>query len=114
MHHRRLTDLPSEQARAEMTGSLADLEEELEAPLRQRAYPNGAHDSSVCEAARQAGYEAAYTTEKGRNGAAADPHALRRVSIHGADGAAAVLWKAATGEGLPQAWLRMRRRLGRG
>ena len=92
----------------ELRGSLADLREHLE-PLAVVAYPNGDHDASVCAAARASGYALAYTTLKGRNGAGTDPHALRRVSVHAADGALAVLWKAVTGEGLPGWWLRARR-----
>ena len=73
------------------------------------AYPNGDHDDAVCRATEQAGYEAAFTTEKGRNGPATDVFRLRRVSVHGADGALAVLWKVLTGEALPSWWLRLRR-----
>jgi hypothetical protein len=73
------------------------------------AYPNGDHDNAVCAATQAAGYDLAYTTEKGRNHADTDPYRLRRVSIHAADGALAALWKATAGEGLPQTWLRLRR-----
>jgi peptidoglycan/xylan/chitin deacetylase (PgdA/CDA1 family) len=111
-HHRRLTRLGAEERTAEIAGSLADLREHLPAPLEILAYPNGDHDPEVCRAAREAGYSAAFTTEKGRNGLATDPHRLRRVSVHAQDGALAVLWKAATGEGLPLTWLRLRRLLG--
>ena len=69
------------------------------APLAVIAYPNGDHDDAVCAATAAAGYEAAFTTEKGRNDAATDPYRLRRVSVHGADGALAVLWKAADRRG---------------
>jgi peptidoglycan/xylan/chitin deacetylase (PgdA/CDA1 family) len=107
-HHRRLTELDPATRQAELTGSLAELREQLPAPLELLAYPNGDHDAEVCRETRRAGYAAAFTTEKGRNGAGADPFALRRVSIHGADGALAALWKATTGEGLPGFWLRLR------
>jgi peptidoglycan/xylan/chitin deacetylase (PgdA/CDA1 family) len=107
-HHRRLTELDPATRRAEIAGSLADLRERLPAPLALLAYPNGDHDAEVCRETRAAGYAAAFTTEKGRNGAGADPFALRRVSIHGADGALGALWKATTGEALPGPWLRLR------
>jgi peptidoglycan/xylan/chitin deacetylase (PgdA/CDA1 family) len=110
-HHRRLTTLDGEERAGEIAGSLADLRERLPAPLEILAYPNGDHDPEVCREAREAGYAVAFTTEKGRNGAATDPHRLRRVSVHAQDGALAVLWKAATGEGLPAWWLRLRRLL---
>lgn len=107
-HHRRLTTLEPALRQVEIAGSLAELGEQVPAPLQVLAYPNGDHDASVCRDTRAAGYAAAFTTEKGRNGATADPFALKRVSVHGADGALAVLWKAWTGEGLPAPWLRLR------
>jgi peptidoglycan/xylan/chitin deacetylase (PgdA/CDA1 family) len=107
--HRRLTELPGPEREVELAGSLAELRERLPAAIAVIAYPNGDHDAGVCEAARRAGYEAGFTTEKGRNGAGTDPLRLRRVSIHGADGALAAVWKAATGEALPRLWLRLRR-----
>jgi peptidoglycan/xylan/chitin deacetylase (PgdA/CDA1 family) len=108
-HHRRLTQLGAAEREVELVGSLAELREQVAGAAAVLAYPNGDHDEEVCEAARAAGYEAAYTTEKGRNDAATDPYRLRRVSVHGADGALAVLWKVLTGEGLPPPWLRLRR-----
>jgi peptidoglycan/xylan/chitin deacetylase (PgdA/CDA1 family) len=107
-HHRRLTTLDPAEREAELTGSLAELRERLPGGAVVLAYPNGDHDDAVCAAAREAGYGAAFTTEKGRNGAGTDPYRLRRVSIHGADGALAVLWKVTTGEALPRIWLRLR------
>jgi peptidoglycan/xylan/chitin deacetylase (PgdA/CDA1 family) len=108
-HHRRLSRLPAAERAAELVGSLAELRDNVPGAAAVIAYPNGDHDDAVCEAARQAGYALAYTTEKGRNDAAADPFRLRRVSVHGADGALAVLWKVLTGEALPGVWLRLRR-----
>jgi peptidoglycan/xylan/chitin deacetylase (PgdA/CDA1 family) len=108
-HHRRLTRLGAAEREVELVGSLAELREQVPGAAAVIAYPNGDHDEEVCRAARAAGYEAGYTTEKGRNDAATDPYRLRRVSIHGADGALAVLWKVLTGEGLPPFWLRLRR-----
>jgi peptidoglycan/xylan/chitin deacetylase (PgdA/CDA1 family) len=110
--HRRLGELDPLAREVELTGSLAELREHLTAPLAALAYPNGDHDERVCAAARGAGYEVAYTTAKGRNGAGTAPYALKRVSVHAADGVPAILWKALTGEGLPAFWLRQRGRLG--
>jgi peptidoglycan/xylan/chitin deacetylase (PgdA/CDA1 family) len=108
-HHRRLTELPAVEREVELVGSLAELREAVPAAIAVIAYPNGDHDEAVCEATREAGYALAYTTEKGRNDAASDPFRLRRVSVHAADGALAVLWKVLTGEALPSLWLRLRR-----
>ncbi len=107
-HHQRLTKVDPVQRQIELAGSLAELREQVPAPLEVLAYPNGDHDATVGRDTRAAGYAAAFTTEKGRNGATADPFSLKRVSVHGADGALAVLWKAWTGEGLPTYWLRLR------
>jgi peptidoglycan/xylan/chitin deacetylase (PgdA/CDA1 family) len=111
-HHRKLTELSPEEAAAEIEGSLADLRAKLGNPLPAIAFPNGGHDAGICAEAAEAGYAVAYTTEKGRNGIGADRFALRRVSIHAADGALAALWKATTGEDLPGPWRRLRERLG--
>jgi peptidoglycan/xylan/chitin deacetylase (PgdA/CDA1 family) len=108
-HHRRLSSLSAEEREVELVGSLAELREHLPQATAAIAYPNGDHDDSVREAAREAGYVLGFTTEKGRNGAGTDPHRLRRVSIHGADGALAAIWKAASGEALPRFWPRFHR-----
>ena len=106
--HRRLTALSEAERAAELAESLADLRERIANPIELVAFPYGDHDRAVCRAARDAGFRAAYTTEKGRNGAGTDPLSLRRVSIHGHDGALAVLWKVLTGEALPGPWLNLR------
>lgn len=110
-HHRRLTELPAAEREVELLGSLAELRENVPAAVPVIAYPNGDHDDAVCAATAAAGYEAAFTTEKGRNDVATDRFRLRRVSVHGSDGSLAVLWKVLTGEALPRWWpsLRLRR-----
>ena len=108
-HHRRLTQLGTAEREVELMGSLAELREQVPTAAPVIAYPNGDHDEAVCRATAEAGYEAGFTTEKGRNDAATDVFRLRRVSVHAADGAPAVLWKVITGEALPGWWLRLRR-----
>jgi peptidoglycan/xylan/chitin deacetylase (PgdA/CDA1 family) len=108
-HHRRLTQLGAAEREVELLGSLTELREHVPGAAAVIAYPNGDHDDAVCAAAEAAGYEAAFTTEKGRNDAATDRFRLRRVSVHGTDGALAVLWKVLTGEALPGWWPRLRR-----
>ncbi len=108
-HHRRLSQLGEAEREVELLGSLAELREHVPGAVPVIAYPNGDHDGAVCAATAAAGYELAFTTEKGRNDAATDEYRLRRVSVHGADGAPAVLWKVLTGEALPGWWPRLRR-----
>ena len=107
-HHRRLTGLEPQELASELGGSRSDLRERIESPLDVVAYPNGDHDAVVRRAASESGFRAAFTTEKGRNGAGTDVYCLRRVSVHAADGPLAVLWKVTVGESLPRAWLRLR------
>jgi peptidoglycan/xylan/chitin deacetylase (PgdA/CDA1 family) len=107
-HHRHLRDLDPAELVGELAGSRFDLGARVEAPLQIIAYPHGDHDASVCGAAAASGFEAGFTTEKGRNGAGTQPYCLRRVSVHAADGAPAILWKVLTGEALPRVWLRVR------
>jgi peptidoglycan/xylan/chitin deacetylase (PgdA/CDA1 family) len=112
-HHRRLTDLTPAEISEELVGSRSDLARQLGSPLSVLAYPNGAYDQTVRAVTVEAGFRAAFATGKGRNGVGTDKYALRRVSVHAADGALAILWKVTTGEGLPHTWLRFRRFRGR-
>lgn len=107
-HHRRLSRLGEAEREEELAGSIAELREHVPQAAAVIAYPNGDHDDAVCAATEKAGYELAFTTEKGRNDAATDAYRLRRVSVHGTDGPPAVLWKVLTGEALPGWWLRLR------
>jgi peptidoglycan/xylan/chitin deacetylase (PgdA/CDA1 family) len=112
-HHRRLTGRDFAGLVDELSGSLSDLRAEFDGAIEVVAYPYGAHDLNVRRAAQASGFRAGYTTAKGRNGAGTDLYCLRRVSIHGADGVLATLWKVLTGEGLPRAWLGLRTWRGR-
>jgi peptidoglycan/xylan/chitin deacetylase (PgdA/CDA1 family) len=101
-HHRRLNDLTRAQLDSETAGALGDLRKQLGEPLPILAYPHGAHDERVRAAVIKSGYQAAYTTEKGRNGAGTDCYCLRRTSVHASDRSLAIVWKALTGESLPR------------
>lgn len=106
--HRPLTELDEQERADELAGSRADLRERLTDPLNAVAFPYGYYDASVSEAARSAGFQAAYTTQKGRNGTGTDPFCLHRVSVHAGDGVPALLWKVITGEELPGPWRKLR------
>jgi peptidoglycan/xylan/chitin deacetylase (PgdA/CDA1 family) len=109
--HARLTEVTPEQLEGEVAGSLRDLRERLANPVPVLAYPNGAHDEAVRLATRESGYEAGYTTEKGRNGAGTDRFCIRRISVHARDGALRVAWKVITGESPPEPIAVWRQRL---
>jgi hypothetical protein len=96
--------------RDEVAGSLADLRGQLDRVLPVLAYPNGRHDHAARAAALAAGYQAAFTTEIGRNGAGTDVLCLRRISVKAWDTPLALVWKVLTGEPLPGGWERRLRR----
>jgi len=107
--HTPLTELAADVLEAELAAALRDLESHLPRFTRFLAYPHGAHDHCVRSAAIEAGYEAAFTTEPGRNGAGTDLYCLRRIELKDWDGAFLLLWTALTGEPLPWRWERVRR-----
>jgi peptidoglycan/xylan/chitin deacetylase (PgdA/CDA1 family) len=108
--HRPLAGLEADALREEVAGSLADLRAQLDQVLPVLAYPNGRHDHAARAAALVAGYQAAFTTEVGRNGAGTDVLCLRRISVKAWDTPLALVWKALTGELLPGRWERRLRR----
>ena len=57
--HRNLTKLPLPEARAEITGCKADLEQALSVEVDFFAYPGGAFNRQVSEAVRETGFTAA-------------------------------------------------------
>jgi peptidoglycan/xylan/chitin deacetylase (PgdA/CDA1 family) len=107
--HTPLTELAPDVLEAELAEALRDLESHLSHFTRFLAYPHGAHDQRVRSAAIGAGYEAAFTTEPGRNGAGTDLYCLRRIELKDWDGAFLLLWTALTGEPLPWKLERLRR-----
>lgn len=100
--HAALPELAPDELHRQLAGSRADLARELTAPIAAMAYPHGLHDQAVRAAARDAGFEVAYTTQFGRNGAGTDAWCLRRVPVFRADGPATFLFKVLTGEPRPQ------------
>ena len=107
--HRPLAGLGADELANEVGGSLADLQERLPDGLAVFAYPNGSHDEDVRTAAVSAGFRAAWTTEKGRNGVGTDAWCLRRIAVHAGDGRIAVLWKVADGRAAALATMSLRR-----
>jgi Polysaccharide deacetylase len=108
--HPRLPELKAEELADELSGSLHDVRARFPAAPLMLAYPHGLHDERVCSAAEAAGYQAAFTTYAGRNGAGIDRYCLRRIGVKNWDGNAVFLWKALTGERWPWPLERLRMR----
>ncbi|MGZ4397181.1 MAG: glycosyltransferase [Gaiellaceae bacterium] len=106
VHHVSFVGLEKEELADELAGSRAELERMLGEPIRIFAYPYGNHDEAVREATIAAGYEAAFATTAGRNGAGTDRWCLHRISIQARNSLPAFLWKVVTGEPLPERWER--------
>jgi peptidoglycan/xylan/chitin deacetylase (PgdA/CDA1 family) len=80
--HPLLTRVPAAAATTEITGSRDDLTRETGSELAVLAYPSGATSVAVADAARAAGIEIAFTTERGTNDLrTADWLALRRINV---------------------------------
>lgn len=65
--HALLPGLSDDALASELTTSLADVEREIGARSRAFAYPSGAWDQRVATAADAAGFEVAFTTDRGIN-----------------------------------------------
>ncbi|AND70852.1 polysaccharide deacetylase [Dyella thiooxydans] len=79
--HPRLTRCDEPSLRDEIAGSRAELEDVIGATVNQFCYPYGDTDQRVAEAARQAGYEAATATRRGRARPGMDLFQLPRVQV---------------------------------
>jgi peptidoglycan/xylan/chitin deacetylase (PgdA/CDA1 family) len=89
--HRQLPTLSQRELDDELRGSRVDLEREIGPTPACLAYPAGAHDPSVVEAARDAGYRVAFTTRRGINDLRKlDWLAVRRVNVGSRTSAALV------------------------
>lgn len=80
--HPRLTACTSADARSEIAGSKADLEEALGVPLERFSYPHGLYLPSHVEMVREAGYRGAVTTRTARASTQEDLLQLPRISVH--------------------------------
>jgi peptidoglycan/xylan/chitin deacetylase (PgdA/CDA1 family) len=76
--HAVLPNLPLSAVRRELAGCRDAIAERLGRPPRHFAYPNGYHGPAVRRAVREAGFEAAVTTEDRENVIGGDPLTVRR------------------------------------
>ncbi len=82
MTHARLPLETDAVIEAELDGSRDVIHEWTGEPPRTLAYPNGDYDARVVEAARRAGYRAAFTTDIGDHRRDSDPLRVRRFNMH--------------------------------
>lgn len=80
--HRILTRLDARTLAQELTASKAEIGRQLDTAVPLLAYPNGDSDQEVAEAARSAGYAAAFTTRPATVAAGEHPFLVPRVNIH--------------------------------
>ncbi len=76
--HRDLTALSSVRLRAELCDSKREIEDQVGQPVTLLSYPFGRHSERVRDAAREAGYDAAFCV----SGATGDRYAIPRVNMH--------------------------------
>lgn len=81
--HARLSQCTDQQQRDEIRGSKAELEDCLGVGVTQFCYPYGDYDERAVDAARDAGFDAATTTDRGRAtaGAATNLWRLPRIQV---------------------------------
>jgi peptidoglycan/xylan/chitin deacetylase (PgdA/CDA1 family) len=99
--HPSLPDLDGDALMDELQQSLRELRARIPRAPAMLAYPHGRSDEKVRALTAAAGYELAFSTDPGRNGAGTDPYRLRRVELKDWDGPVAVVWKTLTGELFP-------------
>jgi peptidoglycan/xylan/chitin deacetylase (PgdA/CDA1 family) len=80
--HRLLTQLPSNEMQQELAESKRVLEAQLGVPVRAVAAPGGFWSRAAQEAARRAGYDAAWVSQIGINGQQARALWLKRLPVH--------------------------------
>ncbi|MBN9691778.1 MAG: polysaccharide deacetylase family protein [Verrucomicrobia bacterium] len=78
--HPRLSRIPRDQAREEIFGSKARLEDALGRPIRHFCYPFGDWNPAVRDLVQEAGFVTACTTEAGMNRPGGDVFRLRRLT----------------------------------
>jgi len=79
--HAKLTELPAEQARDQITLSKSTLEEAIGCPVKHFCYPYGWFNTEHVAMVQQAGYVTATTTRRGRVHVGADPYTLNRIMV---------------------------------
>lgn len=80
--HRILTRLDARTLAHELSASKAEISRQIGTPVPLLAYPNGDSNRDIAQAARSAGYAAAFTTQPGTVGSGEHPFLIPRMNIH--------------------------------
>ena len=83
--HPVLTSVSQDLARAEITGSRAELEQGLGRPIQLFSYPHGKFDAVTRSIVEQAGFLGACSVRTGMNSPATPESELRRTEVYGTD-----------------------------
>lgn|GEM_PF-409493 len=112
-YHRRLTALGEAEARAEIAGSKAEIEQALGTPVTAYCYASGVAGPREHRLVREAGYRAALTSTPGIEAGGGDPFQLPRLMVSWSDDDRrfALRLSGALGESGLERWFRERRRL---
>jgi peptidoglycan/xylan/chitin deacetylase (PgdA/CDA1 family) len=79
--HAKLTELPADDARAQIADSKRELEQAIGCEVRHFCYPYGWYRNEHQKMVREAGYATATTTQRGRVHEGHDPYTLRRIMV---------------------------------
>ena len=91
MHHTYLPMTACEKVRRELAESKQILEQQLSRPIQWLSYPVGGYTPAIQALAREVGYRAACTTNRGVSKWARDLFALRRIKMTERDGNPALM-----------------------
>jgi peptidoglycan/xylan/chitin deacetylase (PgdA/CDA1 family) len=94
--HPQLPEVPSHKLDDELAGAAARLEELGLPRPRAFSYPFGLWDEGLAQAVRDAGYEVAFTMDRGVVRPGSDPHSLPRLAVHSSDTGRGLHLKMAT------------------
>jgi peptidoglycan/xylan/chitin deacetylase (PgdA/CDA1 family) len=110
--HRPLTEVPAAELDRELTGSADRLDSIGLSRPRAFAYPFGQWNEEIAGAVREAGYEVAFTVDRGAVEPDSHPYALPRFAVHADDTGRKLHIKLLTARwrhALRDAWRRVRR-----
>lgn len=94
--HAKLTQVSPAQAREEIVRSKQELESAIECEVRHFCYPYGWFEPAHMDMVREAGYQTATTTQRGRAHKVSNPYALPRIMVARATNPLQFLMKIAT------------------